>query len=293
MEITLDQAKALDAVANFGTIQKAAKALNKGHSAVLYSIKSLEEQTRLKLFDRSAYRNKMTVEGEIVLKYCRRLLQTRNELELVCEKLQHDWEPSLKLIYDGVVDFNLIGDALLRLNESQVPTEIKVFAAYLHEVETKFEEENADMMVTVLPIKRPSISSIELRPIRMLLVAHREHGLGLRKKISASDMKNHTYIRVQTGENPLGLSTEFLEHGSSFSVNDFATKKQAILKRLGYGWLPEYLIEAELRKKTLKILHTENGIENQHQLNPRLYHRKEDAVGKTSAQLLAYFKGSR
>jgi DNA-binding transcriptional LysR family regulator len=290
MEITLDQAKALDAVASFGTIQKAAKALNKGHSAVLYLLKSLEDQTQLSLFDRSGYRNKLTVEGEVVLKYCRRLIETRNELELVCEKLKHDWEPSIKLIYDGVVDFDLIADALVRLNESQVPTEIKVLAAYLHEVEAKFEEEKADMMVTILPIKRPSISSIELKTIRMLLVAHSDHALSGQKRVSASDMKNHTYIRVRTGENPLGLSTEFLEHDSSFSVNDFATKKQAILKKLGYGWLPEYLIEAELRKKTLKLLHTENGIENQHLLHPRLYHRKVDAVGNTSAQLLAYFK---
>jgi DNA-binding transcriptional LysR family regulator len=292
MDITLDQAMAFDAVASLGTVQKAAEALNKGHSAILYSIGILESQVGVQLFDRSGYRNKVSLQGEIVLNYCRRLIQTRNELEMVCEKLKHDWEPSLKLIYDGVVDFNLIGDALFLLNKSRVPTEIKVLAAYVHEVETTFDAEAADMMVTILPIQRPGISSIALEPIPMLLVAHREHALArsARKTVTADHLKNHSFIQIRGVRNPLGLSTEHLNHQSYFSVNDFATKKQAIMKQLGYGWLPKYLIEGELRSGTIKVLRTEPGIENEHQLKPRLYHRKEDALGRTSAKLLEHFR---
>lgn len=291
MNITLDQACALDAVARLGTIQKAAKSLHKGHSAVMYLIKSLEEQTQINLFDRSGYRNQMTLEGEIVLKYCRQLILTRSELEQVCLKLRSGYEPSLKLIYDGVVDFNIIGNALLKLNESHVPTEVKVLAAYLHEVETKFEEEKADIMVTILPIKQPDISSIKLTPIRMLLVAHQTHALAHKyklKKISLSDLRKHTFIKITGTSRELGFSTEPLEFASSFSVNDFSTKKQAILKGLGYGWLPEYLLKAELKAKSVQILKTE--IDNEHFLSPRLYHRKEEAIGKTTKQLLNYFR---
>ncbi|MBN8540473.1 MAG: LysR family transcriptional regulator [Deltaproteobacteria bacterium] len=292
MNITFDQALAFDAVASLGTVQKAAKSLHKGHSAILYSINSLETQTGVKLFDRSGYRNRITVEGEIVLKYCRTLIQTRNELELVCKNLKQDWEPSIKLIYDGVVDFEVIGDALFRLSESHVPTEINVLAAYLHEVENSFEEEKADMMVTVVPIKNVTVASIALKPIRMLLVAHRTHPLSAKqsKRVTAKELKNHTFIQIRTDSNALGLSTGFLEHDSSFQVNDFASKKQAIMKSLGYGWLPEYMIETELQQRRLNVLRTENHIESEHVLKPRLYHRKEEALGKTAVQLLKYFK---
>lgn len=291
MNITIDQAIAFDAVVKLGTIQKAAKSLHKGHSAVMYLIKSLEDQTKLNLFDRSGYRNQITLEGEIVLKYCRQFIATRSELEQVCMKLKNGWEPSLKLIYDGVIDFNIIGDALFKLNESQVPTEIKVLAAYLDEVETKFVEEKANMMVTILPIKQPDISSIKLKPIRMLLVAHQEHGLiykSKNKKISLMDLKKHTFIKITGTSGQLGFSTEQLEFESSFSVNDFATKKQAVLKGLGYGWLPEYLLEKELKNKSIQILKTE--IDNEQFLSPRLYHRKEEIIGKTTKQLLNYFR---
>lgn len=291
MNITIDQAEAFDAVVKYGTIQKAAKSLHKGHSAVMYLIKSLEDQTQLKLFDRSGYRNQMTLEGEMVLKYCRQLMLTRSELEQVCLKLRNGWEPSLKLIYDGVVDFNIIGDALFKLNESQVPTEVKVLAAYLHEVEKKFEEEKADMMVTILPLKQAEISFIKLKPIRMLLVAHRVHALTHRykhKKITLADLRRHTFIKITGTPGQLGFSTEQLEFGSTFLVNDFATKKQAVLKGLGYGWLPEYLLESELKDKSVQIIKSE--IDNEYLLSPRLYHRKEEAIGKTAKQLLNYFR---
>jgi DNA-binding transcriptional LysR family regulator len=74
VNITLDQAEALDAVARLGTYQKAAEELHKGHSAIMYLLRNLEEQVGLKLLDRSGYRSKMTVEGQIVLQYCRELL---------------------------------------------------------------------------------------------------------------------------------------------------------------------------------------------------------------------------
>lgn len=148
------------------------------------------------------------------------------------------------------------------------------------------------MMMTILPIKRSDISFIKLKPIRMLLVAHREHALSkLRKKqITTSDLKRHTYIKISGAAGQLGLSTESMEFVSSFLVNDFLTKKQAILKKLGYGWLPEYLCKKELKMKTIQILKTE--IDHECFLSPRLYHRKEETIGKTTKKLLNYFRQS-
>ena len=50
MNVTLDQARTLDAFAREGTLQAAAKRLSKGHPAVLYALKQLEQQTGLAEF---------------------------------------------------------------------------------------------------------------------------------------------------------------------------------------------------------------------------------------------------
>lgn len=297
MDLTLEQAKVFDCVARLGTLQRAAIELNKGHSAVVYSLKSLEEQTAIVLFDRTGYRNKLTVEGEIVLKYCRELLRTRRELEDVCASMKDGWEPSLKIIYDGIVNFDFLGDALFRLGEMRASTEVRVLSAYLSEVETLFSAERADMMVTILPLQRLQIPSLKLKPIQMRLVAHREHPLGrqnLAKKGKArlphSELNRHTFVKIRTDAGALGLGTEQMRFDSYFYVNDFMTKRTAILKRLGFGWLPDYLSDIELKSGELQLLKTD--IANTHLVHPHLYYRPEETIGKAARELLKFFQFS-
>lgn len=292
MDLTIEQARVFEAVSRLGTLQRAATELHKAHSAILYSLKSLEEQTGVQLFDRSGYRNKLSQEGEVVLKFCRQLLATRSELIEVCHKIKEGWEPSLKLIYDGVVDFNQIGDALSKLHQLKIPTEIKILSAHLNEVELLYNEENANLMVTILPLQKLQIPSIKLKPIRLHLVAHAKHPLGRTstKNLANNDLNQHTFIRIKTAPGQIGLGTEQMQFDSYFYVNDFATKKAAILKKLGFGWLPDYMIIDELRKKSLCLLKTE--FNNIHTVYPRLYHRKEDSVGKASLELIKFFKSA-
>ena len=102
MHVTLDQARALDALAREGTLQKAAAQLHKGHTAILYALTSLEEQTALALLDRSGYRLKLTPAGQSVLAHCRALLATERELIDACERMKTGWEPSVRLVVDGL-----------------------------------------------------------------------------------------------------------------------------------------------------------------------------------------------
>ncbi len=81
MNVTLDQARALDALARHGTFAAAAEMLHKGHTAVLYALRTLEEQTELVLLDRRGYRTRLTPAGERVLEHCRKLLAAERELE--------------------------------------------------------------------------------------------------------------------------------------------------------------------------------------------------------------------
>ena len=291
MNITVDQARALQAVALHGTLQSAAESLNKGHSALLYLLKNMESQLDLKLLDRSGYRNQLTPEGEIVLKACERMIDSQEELLRVCEKLRSEWEPSIKLIYDGVIDFQLMGDALRALKKLKSPTEVRILAAHLHEVESRFHEEKADMMVTILPIGEPDISSIQLPAIRMVLVAHKLHPLHAspKKKHSVNSLLEHTLVKIRGATKPLGLSTDQMSFDSLLSVNDFFTKKQAILAQVGFGWLPEYLIEKELEKDLLKPVRSE--LSASHRLQPHLYHRQGDSLGRVGRFLVDHFRG--
>src|SRR6476659_3871826 len=102
LHLSLDQARALDAWARHGTFQRAAQALHKGHTAVLYALRTLEDQAGIKLVDRTGYRSRLTPAGQRVLEQCRKLLATERELESLCLEMRSGWEPSLKIVFDGV-----------------------------------------------------------------------------------------------------------------------------------------------------------------------------------------------
>jgi len=289
MNITIEQAKAFLAIEKHGTIQKAAFHLHKAHSAVMYLVKSFEDQLELDLFDRSGYRNKITPKGKIILKYCEELLIAQENIREVCLKIRDGWEPNLKLVYDGVVDFNVICNALLKLNEAQVPTELTVLSSHLDEVEDIFLKAGADIMVTVLPIKSTKLASVPMRPIKMNLVSYKGHPLSMTKNtpINTSSLEKHTLIKIRGSGHKLGLSTEMLAT-SIFSVNDFNAKKQALLRGLGYGWMPEYLVKKDLETGELKKLKTQ--ISNEAIIRPQLYFKDEELLGNTAKQLLEYLK---
>jgi DNA-binding transcriptional LysR family regulator len=288
MNISIDQIEALDAVARLGTFQKAADELGKGHSAVIYLLKTLEEEVGLKLLDRSGYRSQMTEEAKILLQYFKRILNSRDDIELLCKKLRDSWEPNISLVYDGVIDFEIISDVLLILQKSEIPTEIKVSAAYLDEVEKRFTSEDSDLMLTILPNQQLKGPAINLRPIDMHLVAHKDHSMNKDEKIlSVEDLNRHMYISVRGSIAGLGLSTEQLEFSSSIIVNDFHSKKSAIAKGLGFGWMPRYLIHRELESGQFTSVKTE--ISSEHSLLPRLYHRDRQLLGKGALEVLDAF----
>ncbi len=72
--LTLDQLHILDVLEREGSISKAAKSLNRAHSALLYAVGQLESATGVKLLDRSGYRLQLTSFGKNFLQKARELL---------------------------------------------------------------------------------------------------------------------------------------------------------------------------------------------------------------------------
>jgi DNA-binding transcriptional LysR family regulator len=69
-------------------------------------------------------------------------------------------------------------------------------------------------------------------------------------------------------------------------VTNFTTKKLAIINKLGFGWIPDYLIQDELKKNT--VTHLRTDFENKVSVRPKLYYRPEETLGKAAKELLQF-----
>ncbi len=75
LELTIEQIQYLKAVIDFGSFEKAANETTKTKTAIIYSIKKLEENLGFDLLDRSGYRVVPTTKGIEFLNNSKSLLK--------------------------------------------------------------------------------------------------------------------------------------------------------------------------------------------------------------------------
>lgn len=283
MHVTLEQARAFDALVTHGTFVKAAVALRKRHTAILYAMRLLEEQTGLELLDRSGYRTKPTSQGARVLEHCRRLLALEDELMRSCHEMKTGWEPSLHVVFDGICSVEPLLGVVASLLKDGAPTRVDVDADFLSGVERVFVESNADLMVAVLPPTTSGLRSVELPPIRARLVAHRGHALvraGARP--TAEELAAHVLVTVRGSDPRLALPTAGLEQRTRVRLSDFAAKKVALMTGVGFGWMPEHMVKAELSRGVFREIRWREA----HTFKPRLYFREGRKLGRAAARFV-------
>ncbi len=286
--ITIEQARALDALERCGTFTAAAKELRRGHTSILYALGTLEDALGFPVLDRSGYRTKLTARGRAVLVGCRALLAAESALAVTIEELRAGWEPALTVVFDGIVPIDPLLHAVGRLVGERVPTQIDVRAEFLAGVEEAFERTAADLMIAVLPPRDRELASVELRPLPVSLVAHADHPLA-RGRHDEAALRGHLLLTVRGSDPRLALPTAGLEARSTVHLNDFTTKRAAILAGIGFGWLPDVLIARELARGALRRIKWTHA--STHVFHPRLYHR--GALGPAARQLLAALAGKR
>ena len=283
---SLEQARALDALARAGTFAGAAKLLRRGHTSVLYLLSTLEDTLGFPVLDRSGYRTRLTPRGRRVLEGCRALLGAEATLATAIAELRAGWEPTVTVVFDGIVPIDPLLRAVGRLVDQKVPTRIDVRAEFLAGVEATFERDAADVMIAVLPPRATDLATIDLAPLQASLVARSDHPLA-RGRHDERALTSHLLLTVRGSDPRLDLSTARIETRSTVLLNDFASKRAAILAGIGYGWLPDAMIAAELAKGRLRRIRWAR--DSTHVFHPRLYHRGQ--IGPAARQLIDALAG--
>jgi DNA-binding transcriptional LysR family regulator len=286
LNITLEQARTLDAVVRLGSFAKAAKELHKVHSAVIYGVQSLEAAVGLPLFDRSGYRSLPTAFGRRVHEHCVRLLATARELESLCEVARAGYEPQLSVVCDGLMPVEPILAAVREVARESPATRVALFSEFLAEVEARAVREESDVMLTVVPSPRSIGVEHRLAPLTSLLVAHRDHPLAGKKRLLGVDLEAHPFLTVRGSDQRLTMSTSALAKSSELKLGDFHAKRAALLTGMGWGWMPEHLVLADVANGRLVVLRY-GPTRGRHTFQPILHVRGSRAEGRAVRTFVA------
>jgi DNA-binding transcriptional LysR family regulator len=256
---------------------------------VLYALKQLEHQTGLALFDRTGYRTRLTPAGDAVLRHCRVMLDAERALEATCTVLQSGWEPVLRVVFDAIVPLTPVLEVVKRVRAAHAPTKVMLSVDSLAGVEARFNAEQAQVMVSVLPSAHiEGLTVHKLPQLKARLVAHKSHPLSKRPRVTREELTEHVLLTVRGSDPRLQLATAELDTQSTVHLPDFHSKKAAIVAGIGFGWLPEWLIERELAKGELRPLRLAQGAV--HVFEPRVTTRGK--LGPAGAALLEHLLGN-
>src|SRR5215813_8499917 len=101
--LTLDALRLIDAIARSGSFAQAARALGRVPSAVTYSVRRLEEDLDVLLFDRRGHRARLTPAGAEMLREGRHLLAAADDLVRRVKRVARGWEQEMRIALDGVI----------------------------------------------------------------------------------------------------------------------------------------------------------------------------------------------
>ena len=278
----------LAAIVRHGTLSSAANALNKTTATISYRLAQLESHYGIEMLDRSGYRVTLTPKGSRLLEEATRVLEQASVLDSVAHQLNHEWEPKLEIVIDGLLDSEIILDAINEIKNAGAPTTFQLVIEYLGGVEHRFNQGDADVMISLTFPDTAHISSRHLFDIDIVLVASPRLGIQNLAPLSLADLSQYLEISVQDSGYEEPVPGRSLGGPDLFFVGDFYTKKQAILKGMGIGWMPQHWVAKELAAGELVEVNYQEGSTDRYPVYVGT--RKSKLAGKAQQMFIKLLK---
>jgi len=287
MNLHLDGLEALEAIIRTGSFAAAARELKKAQSAVSYAIQQLENGLGVEVFDRTGHRAELTEEGRMVLEEGRNLLASARRIESLTRLMGEGWESRMEVVIDGILPMTPIMSVLKRMAEEDIPTQIQVKVEFLGGVQFRFDEDEADIMLVNDFEPRDTLISAPLPEVDVVLVTSPEHPIAQRNMDSPwSRRELQSFVELSIHDSSESAKADPTMFGGSrvFFLSDFATKREALLMGLGFGWVPDYLVKADLAAGRLVEVAYERG--GHYAFRPLLVHRTDQAPGRAGRRFM-------
>lgn len=252
--ITLDALRALDAIDRKGSFAVAAKSLFKVPSALTYTIKKLEDDLNVVLFDRSKQKAQLTSAGKLILEQGREILIATDRLESAVKELDSGWEREITISRDTIVPLNPLLDTLNEFNKLEHGTSITISEESLSGGWDALHSNRADIAIGVSDdLPKGEYQITEIGRVNFLFAVAQHHPLAqLKRPIEASDLLQYPSLIVSDSSILLPTrDTGLFKSKRRIRFQTMQAKIQAQLAGVGVGFLPRHLIQSYLDSREL------------------------------------------
>lgn len=286
--MTLEQLRMLKEVAELGSLKGASETLFKTQPAISQGIKQLETQLSLQLFSRQGYRLLLTDNGKQIYQHALRLLNEAKQIKQLAIFLTAGNEATVTIAIEASYDLKRILPVLKMIRNKFPHTQIILKQEYINGALEAVKSEQADLALTTIDNMALQSGAYEANKLHQGRLHNVAAPVLLQRHpnlMSVEELKDEYQIVVQdSGQSSQGVNYSVQTGQRSWYVNDFSTKKTLILSGMGWGRLPEYMIENELSSKALVAINL-NDFDTHVALNYQVIKLKSRLLGPVASKL--------
>jgi len=258
--MTFEQLRVLNAIITEGTFHGAALHLNKSQPALSHMIKKLENEIGVKLLSRESYRPQLTQAGQVFYRKSLSVLEEMKELNETAQHLSGGQEAEIHLVLSATCELSPLLSIVNEIRQDYPNTHIRISIEMMGGPLEKLMKGAADLIIASIDeAPRDEIFALPYKQVNIIPVCHADYPPALKKGSKKSSyMKNYPQIIVaDSSSGAFEQSRDLVPGNQRWTVSDFASKKEIIKSQMGWGGLPEHLINEELETGVLVPLELE------------------------------------
>jgi DNA-binding transcriptional LysR family regulator len=256
--IPLEALQAVDSIDRKGSFAAAAEELYRVPSAITYTIKKLEEQLNIKLFDRQGQRAKLTPTGRLILEEGREILRQVQRLEEQAKRIETGWESELRITVDTILPIYPLYPLINELQSINDALNIRIKEESLSGSWEQIVNQETDVLIGVTGDEPAGghWHKQALGQIHMDVYCGNEHPAAqLPGPIEYTTLEKFVQITISDSARNLPQRTVgMLGLKQILAVPTMAQKIEALVNNIGISHLPRYFGEQEVKKGSLKRL---------------------------------------
>ncbi|MEM7709332.1 MAG: LysR family transcriptional regulator [Pseudomonadota bacterium] len=286
--VTLDQLRMLVAIDETGSFTAAAARVQRAQSAVSHAIKTLETDIGVALFDRSGRKPTRTPEGDAVLAEARMILARVDHLKARARGMAAGMEAEISLAISVIAPRELVLDVLDSFRAAFPTIALRLFVEEIGGVPQLVLDGRADLGL----LGKPSLAEAIFEPLEaiavgssdVVAVARPDHPLvAVNRRLTEADMADHRQLLPTSRALPRYQNRMV---NDVWEIADLDVRHHMILRGMGWGTVPVYLVEDDLAAGRLKAL--DMSARPEHAMRVPLFavHKKDAALGPATRWLI-------
>jgi DNA-binding transcriptional LysR family regulator len=248
--VTLRQLAVFASVARHSSFARAAEELHLTQPAISMQIKELEAAVELPLFERSGRAVRLTMPGEYLLVYARRMLATLKEAG--------DAMAKLRKVQGGRITIGMLSTAeyflprlIARFRAQHPAVEMRLAVGNREELSRMLHDNEVDLAVMGSPPRELDTRAEPFAAHPLGVIASPEHPLARRREIPPKALDGEPFILREPGSGTRAAMERFFrEHHVApapiMEMTSNETIKQAVIANMGLAFVSLHTVALEL-----------------------------------------------